>query len=109
MRQAELEQLYARLEKPMYNVAFRWMWDADEAQDAVQEAFVRLWRMGDRVQPATSEPLVYRILMNLINSRLRQKRVWRWVTLESLRESAKPWRRCPRTCDGSSSCASAAS
>ena len=32
MRQADLEQLYARLEKPMFNVAFRWTWNADEAQ-----------------------------------------------------------------------------
>lgn len=87
MRQADLEQLYVRLEKPMYNVAFRWTWNIDEARDLVQEAFVRLWNMGARVEPDSAEALVYRILMNLIASRGRKRRVWRWVTLQGARQA----------------------
>ena len=49
MREEDLEQLYARLETPLCNVVFRWVWSMDEAQDVVQDAFVRLWRMRARV------------------------------------------------------------
>ena len=47
------------------NVVYRWVWRAEEAQDIVQEAFVRLWRMRERVDLATVEPLVHRIALNL--------------------------------------------
>lgn len=87
MREADLEQLYARLEKPLYNVVFRWVWRPEEAQDVVQEAFVRLWRMRARVDMETVEPLLYRIALNLAASRRRSRRIWRWVSLEALRDS----------------------
>jgi RNA polymerase sigma-70 factor (ECF subfamily) len=61
MNETELERLYSRLEKPVYNVVYRWVWDREEARDLVQEAFVRLWRMRRRVVADTAEPLVYRI------------------------------------------------
>jgi RNA polymerase sigma-70 factor (ECF subfamily) len=90
MRETDLERLYARMEKPLYNVVFRWTWQAEEAQDIVQEAFVRLWRMRERVDMKTVEPLVYRIALNLASSRKRSARLWRWVSLEALRESGTP-------------------
>jgi hypothetical protein len=42
--QEEIEELYRALEKPMYNVVYRWLWDPEEARDVVQETFLRLWR-----------------------------------------------------------------
>jgi len=90
MREHDLERLYARMEKPLYNVVFRWTWKPEEAQDIVQETFVRLWRMRDRVKMETVEPLVYRIALNLASSRKRSARLWRWVSLEALRETGTP-------------------
>lgn len=87
MREADLELLYARLEKPLYNVVYRWVWKPEEAQDIVQEAFLRLWRMGDGVDMETVEPLVYRIALNLASSSARSKKIWRWVTLDAVRET----------------------
>jgi RNA polymerase sigma-70 factor (ECF subfamily) len=84
MRRTDLEQLYTRLEKPVYNVVYRWVWQAEEAQDIVQEAFVRLWRMRDRVELSTVEPLLFRIALNLAASHARWKRVRRWVSLDAL-------------------------
>jgi RNA polymerase sigma factor (sigma-70 family) len=86
---ADIERLYARLEVPLYNVAYRWLWNRDDARDAVQDAFVRLWRMRDRIDPATVEPLVYRIALNLAANRRRAKRLWHWVSLEPLRDRAE--------------------
>ena len=70
-----LEDLYIRLEKPVYNVVYRWVWNREEAQDLVQEAFVRLWRMQDRVRLETVEPLVFRIALNLAANRRRAKKI----------------------------------
>ncbi len=80
----ELEALYARLEKPLYNVLYRRVWSREEARDLVQETFVKLWRMRRRIVPDTVEPLVYKIAINLARSRLRRKRVLRWLPLEPL-------------------------
>jgi len=84
MNETDLETLYSRLEKPLYNVVYRWVWDREEARDLVQEAFARLWRMRRRVETKTVEPLVYRIALNLARSRARHRKVWRFVTFESL-------------------------
>lgn len=73
--QAALEQLYVELERPLYNVVYRWLWNADDAAEVLQEAFLRLWRMRDRVDPATARPLTYRIALNLASNRRRRRRV----------------------------------
>jgi hypothetical protein len=67
--EVELEALYERLEKPVYNVVYRWVWNPEEARDIVQDTFVRLWRMRQRVEMATVEPLVYKIALNLARSK----------------------------------------
>ena len=87
MREEDLERLYAELEKPLCNVVFRWVWSMDEAQDVVQDAFVRLWRMRARVNMDTVAPLVYKIALNLAASRRRSKKIWRWVSLDLLRDA----------------------
>jgi RNA polymerase sigma-70 factor (ECF subfamily) len=85
MGEEDLEQLYARLEKPLCNLVYRWLWSMDESQDVVQDAFVRLWRMRARVDKQTVEPLIYKIALNLAASRRRSKRVWRWVSSDTIR------------------------
>jgi RNA polymerase sigma-70 factor (ECF subfamily) len=85
---AELERLYARLERPLYNVVYRWLWDREEARDVVQEAFVRLWRKRADVDLASVEALTYRIALNLASNRRRARKVWRWVSLEPVRQRA---------------------
>ncbi len=85
MDELELERLYCRLEKPIYNVVYRWLWNAEDAHDVVQEAFVRLWDVRARIDAATGEPFVYRIALNLAASRLRRRKRWAWVPLEAVR------------------------
>ena len=87
MREVDLERLYVRLEKPLYNVVFRSVWRSDEARDVVQATFVRLWRMRERVEMDTVEPLLYKIALNLVASRRRSKKIWRWVSLDALRDA----------------------
>ena len=84
MNTAEFERLYCRLEKPMFNVVYRWVWAESDAQDLVQEAFVRLWKMRDDVRMETVEPLVYRIAINLASNRRRFTKVRVWLGLDAL-------------------------
>ena len=87
MNQAELEALYTRLEKPLYNVMYRQVWNRETSRDLVQETFVRLWRMRRKVVLDTVEPLAYRIALNLAKSKLRRRKILRWASLEPIAES----------------------
>lgn len=80
-----LERLYTQLERPLYNVAYHFLWSAEDSQEVVQEAFLRMWRTRARVRMDCVEPFVYRIVINLARSRLRKRRLWRWVSLQPLR------------------------
>jgi RNA polymerase sigma-70 factor (ECF subfamily) len=81
-----LEALYSRLETPIYNVVYRYLWDREEAHDIVQEAFVRLWNKRRSVRMQTVEPFVYRIALNLAMNRRRDRRVRRLVPLDAAPE-----------------------
>jgi RNA polymerase sigma-70 factor (ECF subfamily) len=84
MSETDLEALYERLEKPIYNVLYRRVWKREAARDLTQETFVRLWKMRRKVVPDTVEPLAYRIALNLATSRLRRRRILRWVPFDPL-------------------------
>jgi RNA polymerase sigma-70 factor, ECF subfamily len=42
--QQAFSELYDRLSRPLYSLAVRMLGDATEAQDALQDAFVQIWR-----------------------------------------------------------------
>lgn len=75
LNRVSLENLYLELEKPLFNVVFRYLWNKEEAQDLVQEAFVRLWKMRDRAEIQTVKPLVFKICINLAVSKNRRKKI----------------------------------
>jgi len=79
-----LEALYVRLEKPLFNVVYRWVWDAEGARDLVQETFVRLWKRRRGIAPSTAEALAYWTALNLACNRRRAQKLWGWLTLDTL-------------------------
>src|SRR5262245_18555899 len=79
-------ELYRTLEKPLYNVVYRWLWERTESQDVVQEAFLRCWRTRDRIRPEGFKAFVYRTALNLAANRRRSKKLWRLVSFDSLPE-----------------------
>ncbi|MDB4998818.1 MAG: hypothetical protein JWM74_6250 [Myxococcaceae bacterium] len=87
---ARLERLYVKLEKPMFNVVYRWLWNAGDAQEVVQEAFLKIWKMRDDVEVETVEPLLYRTALNLASNRRRSSRLWRWIGIDAASAEASP-------------------
>lgn len=87
---AALEALFRRLERPMHNVVLRSVWSEQESQDVVQEAFVRLWDMRERVELDTVEALVWRIALNLASKRRRWARLRRFFGLQEAPADARP-------------------
>ena len=73
--QAAFEQLVRRHQRYVFNVAYRVLGDAVEAEDVTQEAFVRAWRglPGFRGQSRFTTWL-YRIVYNLCLNRLPKLR-----------------------------------
>lgn len=80
--QRQFEALYTRLEKPVFNVVYRWLWSSDEARDVTQEAFMKVWGARARVRLSTVEPLVFKSALNLAANRLRVRRVRRFFSLD---------------------------
>ncbi len=72
------------------SLAERVLLDRAEAEDAVQDAFTRLWLKGDRFDPSRARfsTWFHRVV---INACLDRRRRWRdWLPIEKMRERADP-------------------
>jgi len=85
---AQWIDVYRRLEKPLYNVVYRVIWDATESQDVVQETFLRCWRRKDDIRADGFKALLFRTALNLASNRRRSVRVWRMVGVNALDDVA---------------------
>ena len=83
---AQWIDVYRRLEKPLYNVVYRVLWDAAESQDVVQDAFLRCWRRKNDIRADGFSALLYRTALNLARNRRRRVRLWRMVGVAAIAE-----------------------
>lgn len=68
---------YRRLERPLFDVLYRMLWNRHECQDLMHDAFLRIWERRDRVDAERLNALVWVSAMNLARNRLRWHRLWR--------------------------------
>ncbi|OZQ98540.1 RNA polymerase subunit sigma-24 [Paenibacillus sp. VTT E-133291] len=72
-----LEQLYDRYERPIYSFALRIVKDAMEAEEIVQELFVRIWNAASRIEIESNKGKIstwmFAITRNLAIDRLRKQ------------------------------------
>jgi RNA polymerase sigma-70 factor (ECF subfamily) len=61
--QAAFAQLYDRLSGPLYSLAVRMLGDAAEAQDALQEVFLQIWRRAANYDAKQSSVFSWATLM----------------------------------------------
>jgi RNA polymerase sigma-70 factor (ECF subfamily) len=72
--EAEWEALYKRLEKPLYNLAYRYVWNSEEAQDILHDAFMAIWARRDRLVVSTTDRYAWVTVLNLSRKRRRWSR-----------------------------------
>lgn len=72
MTQDEYTQEAVRLRPMLTEIATRYMGSADDAEDVVQDALVRLWNMHDELHPPL-EALGRVLVRNLCIDRIRRK------------------------------------
>jgi RNA polymerase sigma-70 factor (ECF subfamily) len=90
-RQA-LSALYAATSAKLFGIALRVLEDRHEAEDALQEIFVKLWHNADRYRSNGLSPMTWLITVarNHAIDRLRAKRGRRTTGVEELAEIADP-------------------
>jgi RNA polymerase sigma-70 factor, ECF subfamily len=73
-------QIVERWEYPVFVFLHRMLASEEEARDAGQETFLRVYRHADRYVPTgTFKNWLFRIAGNLARSRLRRRKIIRWT------------------------------
>jgi RNA polymerase sigma-70 factor (ECF subfamily) len=80
--EAEWEALYKRLEKPLYNLAYRYVWNSEEAQDILHDAFMQLWARRERLVAITADRYAWITVLNFARKRRRWSRTKRFLSGE---------------------------
>ncbi len=83
------EALYERLERPLYNAAYRYVWHAEDARDVVQEAFMKLWDARTRIESEGAEAYAWRAVLNTASNKRRWHKLRSFTGLEALVSSKK--------------------
>jgi RNA polymerase sigma factor (sigma-70 family) len=71
LRKEALYACYQRLERPLYNVLFRQLWQREDCQDLIHDSFMRVWERQHDVHEETLDALVWTTALNLAKNRLR--------------------------------------
>ena len=82
--EATFEALYVRLERPLYNAAYRYVWHAEDARDVVQEAFMKLWDARARIEVDGAEAYAWRAVLNTAANKRRWHKLRSFTGLDAL-------------------------
>jgi RNA polymerase sigma factor (sigma-70 family) len=80
----EWQQLYYRLERPLYNLAYRYVLQQQEAQDTVHDAFLQLWARRGRIRADTANRYLWVSVLNLSRKRRRWRRTKAFLSGEEV-------------------------
>lgn len=83
--EAAFRALVTRWERPIFAFLDRMLGSREEAQDVGQETFLRVFQQAGRYRPSGQfKSWIFRIAGNLARSRLRRRRIVRWVSFEPI-------------------------
>jgi RNA polymerase sigma-70 factor (ECF subfamily) len=75
MTRSDFKDLVSKLSRQLFGYAFRILRNQLEAEDAVQEVFLKLWNMGDKLEEYSSiEALSVTMTKNYCIDQLRKRR-----------------------------------
>lgn len=81
--QGAFAQLIRKYQQRLFDLAMRILNNAEEAEDAVQDAFIEAYRhLSDFSHKSKFSTWVYAIVLNRVRNRLRRNRVLRWFSLD---------------------------
>ena len=87
MTRLQFNNTVLQLSRKLYLIAFRFLKNKEEAEDAVQEVFIKLWNRRDELEKYTSiEALATTTIKNHCIDQLRRRR----LPVDSL-EELEPW------------------
>lgn len=90
LREDALYASYGRLERPLFNVLYRQLWQREDCEDVIHDAYMRVWQRRDKVDAATLDALVWTTALNLAHNKLRWRRLWRHEVIDEGMPSALP-------------------
>ena len=70
----EWHALYVQMERRLYNLAYRYAWDRQDAQDTVHDAFLQLWARRREIRADTADRYLWTAVLNLSRKRRRWRR-----------------------------------
>jgi RNA polymerase sigma-70 factor (ECF subfamily) len=85
--EAEWETLYKRLERPLYNLAYRYVWSSEDAQDILHDAFMELWARRERLVANTADRYAWVTVLNLARKRRRWARAKHFLSSDDSLDS----------------------
>jgi RNA polymerase sigma factor (sigma-70 family) len=75
MSRSDFNELVHQLSRKLYGFAFRILRNQEEAEDAVQEVFIKLWNMGDKLSGYSSiDALAVTMTKNYCIDQFRKKK-----------------------------------
>lgn len=75
MTRSDFNDLVHQMNRKLYVYAFRFLHNNEEAEDAVQEVFIKLWKMGDKLDEYTSvDALAITMTKNYCIDQIRRRK-----------------------------------
>lgn len=89
--ESAFDELFQRNSRRAYEIAVRFLANPDDAEDIVQEAFLRVYSSGDSWKPTAGfNTWLYRIVANLCLKKIRKAKIVRWESLDNREDSREP-------------------
>ena len=76
------EQLYRCMERSLFNLAYRYTWNRDEAEDVVHDAFLRAWDRRAGLRLETLDRYLWVTTLNVARQRRRWRRLKVFLQIE---------------------------
>lgn len=91
MRSSEFRLLVLPFSSRLYKLAFRMLGSREEAEDVVQEVYLKLWKMKDDLQRYSSiEAFCVRVTRNMCLDQLRRRDKTREIVDQKKQEQLEP-------------------
>jgi RNA polymerase sigma-70 factor (ECF subfamily) len=87
LQEQELLDCYQALERPLYNLLYRMLWQAQDCQDLLQETFLKVWQQRAQVDADTLQAYVYTTALNLARNKIRWRLHWVFDSIDPWLES----------------------